>query len=259
MKLRSLVAASGIAFIFPLLFGNAAQSTELKVLCANGMQPVMEDLAPKFERASGHKLVIAFATGGATVKRAGGGEPADVVIAPHRGIDRLVKEGKVTADAVTALASTGISVAIRKGAPKPDISSPDALKRTLLAAKSVTYLNPADGGASGIHFAKVLDRLGIANEMKSKTVFAPKAGAVGAFVANGEAEIGVIQYQLLFSVPGIEIVGPLPGDLQDTTVFSGAILSSAGDPAAARALINFFRSAEGAGVIKAKGMDPGAP
>ena len=259
MKVRSLVAASGIAFIFLFLFGSAAQSAELKVLCANGMQPVMEDLAPKFERANGHKLAIAFATGGATVKRAGGGEPADVVIAPRSGIDRLVKEGKVAADAVTALASTGISVAIRKGAPKPDISSPDALKRTLLAAKSVTYLNPADGGASGIHFAKVLDRLGIANEMKSKTVFAPKAGAVGAFVANGEAEIGVIQYQLLFSVPGIEIVGPLPGDLQDTTVFSGAVMPGSSDAEASRSLISFFRSPEAAAVIKAKGMEPGAP
>ena len=254
---HSLVAT--VASVFLLLAGSAAQSAQLRVLCANGMQTVLEDLTPKFERATGHKLVVTFATGGATIKRARGGEPIDVVIAPHRGIEDLVKDGKASPNAVTALASTGISVAVRAGAPKPDISSPEALKRTLLAAKSITYLNPADGGASGIHFAKVLDRLGIANEMKSKTVFAPKTGAVGAFVANGEAEVGVIQYQLLFSVPGIEIVGPLPGDLQDTTVFSGAILSTATDSAAARALINFFRSAEGAGVIKAKGMEPGAP
>jgi molybdate transport system substrate-binding protein len=224
MKIRSVVAALGVEFIFLLVITSPAQSAELKVLCANGMQTVMEDLAPKFERATGHKLVIAFATGGATVKRARDGEPADVVIAPERGIDVLVRDGRAAADAVTALASTGISVAIRKGAAKPDISSPEALKRTLLAAKSITYLNPADGGASGIHFAKVLDRLGIVNEIRPKTVFAPKAAAVGALVANGEAEIGVIQYQLLFSVPGIEIIGPLPGDLQDTTVFSGAIM-----------------------------------
>jgi molybdate transport system substrate-binding protein len=256
MKAHSLVASIGVTFL--LSVGNVAESAELKVLCANGMQTVMEDLAPKFERASGHTLVIAFATGGATVKRARDGEPADVVIAPQRGIDDLVRDGKAAADAVTAIASTGISVAIRKGSPKPDISSPEALKRTLLAAKSITYLNPADGGASGIHFAKVLDRLGIANEMQSKTVFAPKADAVGALVANGEAEIGVIQYQLLFSVPGIEIVGPLPGDLQDTTVFSGAILGGARDGAASRALINFLRSPEAAAVIKAKGMEPGA-
>lgn len=251
---RSLAAT--VASICLLMNGGEAQSAELRVLCANGMQTVMEDIAPKFERATGHKLLVTFATGGATIKRALGGEPTDVVIAPHRGIEELLKEGKASQDAVTALASTGISVAIRAGAPKPDISSPEALKRTLLAAKSITYLNPAEGGASGIHFAKVLERLGITNEMKAKTVFAPRTGAVGAFVANGEAELGVIQYQLLFSVPGIEIVGPLPGELQDSTVFSGAILSAVLDPTAAQALINFFRSTQGAGVIKAKGMEP---
>jgi molybdate transport system substrate-binding protein len=256
MKARSFVVAASMGFMFLLMLGISAEAAELKVLCANGMQTVMEDLGPQFERATGHKLVIAFASGGATVKRARDGEPADMVIAPQPAIDGLVKEGKVAADAVTALASTGISVAIRKGARKPDISSPDALKRALLGAKSITYLNPADGGASGIHFAKVLDRLGIANEVKSKTVFAPKAGAVGALVANGEAEIGVIQYQLLFSVPGIEIVGPLPGDLQDTTVFSAAIIGGARE--ASRELINFLRSPEAAKVIKAKGMEPGS-
>jgi len=261
MKIRSLslVAASSIAFIFLLVVGNAAESAELKVLCANGMQTVMEDLAPKFERATGHKLAITFATGGETVKRAQGGEPADVVIAPQPGIGVLVKDGKAAAGNATAIASTGISVAVRKGTPKPDISSSEALKRALLAAKSITYLNPADGGASGIHFAKMLDRLGIANAMKSKTVFAPKAGAVGALVASGEAEIGVIQYQLLFSVPGIEIVGPLPGDLQQTTVFSAAIMAGAKEVEAGRTLVNFLLAPEGAAVIKAKGMDPANP
>ena len=201
MKTRLLLAAANIGFIYLLMVANPAESAELRVLCANGMQPVMEDLAPKFERATGHKLAIAFATGGVTIQRARDDEAADVVIAIRQGIDALVKDGKAAADNVTALASTGISIAVRKGASRPNVSSPEALKRTMLAAKSVTYLNPADGGASGIHFAKVLDRLGIASEMKSKTVFAPKADAVGALVGNGEAEIGVLQFQLLYSVP----------------------------------------------------------
>ena len=259
MKIRSVVAAANIGFMFLLVLGIKAEAAELKVLSAIGMQSVMEDLGPKFERATGHKLAIMFATGGATVKRAQGGEPADVVIAPQPGIGVLVKDGKAAANNVTAIASTGISVAVRKGTPKPDISSSEALKRSLLAAKSITYLNPADGGASGIHFAKMLDRLGIANEMKSKTVFAPKAGAVGALVANGEAEIGVIQYQLLFSVPGIEIVGSLPGDLQQTTVFSAAIMAGAKEVEAGRTLVNFLLAPEGAAVIKAKGMDLANP
>jgi len=259
MKIRSLFAAANIGFMFLLVLGLKAEAAELNVLSAIGMQSVMEDLGPKFERATGHKLVMAFATGGATVKRAQDGEAADVVVAPRQGIDSLVKNGKAAASNVTALASTGISVAVRKGTPKPDISSPEAFKRALLAAKSITYLNPADGGASGIHFAKVLDRLGIASEMKSKTVFAPKAGAVGPMVANGEAEIGVLQFQLLFSIAGIEIVGPLPGDLQDATVFSAAIMDGAKEAEASKALINFLRTPEAVAVIKAKGMEPAAP
>lgn len=252
-------SAPPLMFALLLVVASAAQCAELKVLCAVGMQTVIEDLAPKFERATGHTVMLTFASGGATIKRVRSGEPADVVIAPNRGIEDVVKDGKAVPEAVTAIASTGISVAVRVGASKPDISSPAALKRTLLAARSVTYLNPADGGASGIHFGRVLDRLGIANEMTPKTVFAPKAAEVGALVADGKAEIGVIQYQLLFSVPGIEIVGPLPGDLQDTTVFLGAMLNTTKEPAAARALMSFLRSPEAIRVIKARGMEPGTP
>jgi molybdate transport system substrate-binding protein len=259
MKVHSFVAAANIGFIFLLVAGSAAECAELNILAANGIQAVVEDIGPKFELATGHKLAITFSTGGATVKRAQDGEAADVVIAPRPGIDSLVKNGKVAAYNVTAITSTGISVAIRKGTPKPDISSSEALKRTLLSAKSITYLNPADGGASGIHFAKVLDRLGIANEMKSKTIFASKTGAVGVLVANGEAEIGVLQLQLLFSVSGIEIVGPLPGDLQDSTVFSAAIMGNAREAEASKAFITFLRTPAAAAVIKAKGMEPASP
>lgn len=254
-----LLAAAKTGLIFLLVLGPSAGSAEIKVLAANGIQAIVEDLGSMFERASGYKLAITFATGGTTVKRIQDGELVDVVIAPKPGIDSLVQNGKVASDNVSALASTGISVAVRKGTPKPDISSADALKRALLAAKSIAYLNPADGGASGIHFAKVLDRLGIANEMKSKTIFALKTSAVGAAVSNGEAEIGVLQFQLLFSVPGIEIVGPLPGDLQESTVFSAAIVGGARELDASKALIKFLRSPEAAAVIKAKGMEPASP
>ena len=254
MKLHSRLAAA-IAFVCVFVLANTVQAAELKILCANGMQTVMDDLGPKFERATGHKLAITFDTGGSTVKRARG-EAADVVIAIREGVVGLTKDGTAAPDTVAAIASTGISVAVRTGAPKPDISSPEALKRALLSAKTVTYLNPADGGASGIHFAKVLDRLAIANEVKSKTIFAPKAPAVGSMVVNGEAELGVLQYQLLYGVPGIEIIGPLPGDLQSTTVFSAALMTTSKNAEAAKDLINFLRTAEAAAVIKAKGMDP---
>src|SRR5262245_46403292 len=167
MKIRSLVAAANIGFMFLLLVGIAAEAAEIRVLSTGGMRSVMEDLGPKFERATGHQLAITFDSGGATVKRAQGGEAADVVIIYQPGIDRLVKDGKAAAGDVTVIASAGFGVAVRKGAPKPDISSPEALKRTLLAAQAITYRNPAQS-QSGSHFAKVLDRLGIANKMKSK-------------------------------------------------------------------------------------------
>jgi molybdate transport system substrate-binding protein len=261
MKIRSFVAAANIGFMFLLVLGITAEAAELKVLSAFGMQSVLDDLGPKFERASGHKLAISFATGGATVKRVQGGEAADVVITLRQGIDTLVKDGKAPADNVTVLARSGIVVIVRKGAPKPDVSSPDTLKRALLAAKWLSYVDPASGGASGIHFAKVLERLGIANEMRSKTVFPyPKTpAAVGVVVANGEAEIGVHIVQEVISVAGIEIVGPLPGDLQDTIIFAAAIMGGTESGEAAKALVYFLRTPEAAAVIKAKGMEPAAP
>jgi len=258
MQTRSLVAAANIGFMFLLVLGIKAEAAELKVLSAIGMQSVMENLAPKFERATGHKVAISFATAGAIVKRVQGGDAPDVVIIPRQGIDTLVKDGKAAEDNVTVLARSGIVVVVRKGAAKPDISSPDALKRALLDAKSISYVDPASGGASGIHFAKVLDGLGIANEMKSKTVYPnPKTPAeVGVLVANGEAEIGIHLTQELISVAGIDVVGPLPGDLQNIVVFAAAIVADAGNAEASKAWVNFLRTPEAAIVIKAKGMEP---
>jgi molybdate transport system substrate-binding protein len=259
-RVKNLIGmvATWFAALAVLAHAATSEAAEIKVLSAIGMQSVLEDLGPRFERATGHKLAVSFATAGAAVKRAQDGEAADVVIATRQGIDGLVKNGKAAADNVTALASAGISVAIRKGAPKPDISSQDALKRTLLAAKSISYVNPASGGASGIHFATVLDRLGIANEMKSKTVFPnPKDPAeVGPLVANGEAEIGVHIVVELVPVAGIDILGPLPGDLQNTIAFAAAVMGTSKDAEAAKALVNFLRTPEAAAVMKAKGMEP---
>jgi len=256
MKMRSLAAMSGIACMLSL--GMPAEAAEIKVLSAIAMQRAVEDLGPKFERASGHKLTITFATLGAIVKRLQDGDTPDVVIAPQQGIDTLVKDGKAVAGNVTVLARTGISLAVRKGAVKPDISSPEALKRALLAARSISYASPAGGGASGIHFAKVLERLGIAEEMKAKTVF-PQGVEVGAVVASGEAEIGAQQNQELIPIAGIDVVGPLPGELQATIVLSAAVMASSTDAAASKALVDFLRMPEAAVVLKAKGMEPATP
>jgi len=259
MKIRSLVASAKIGFMLLCAIGIRAEAAELKVLSAIAMTPVMEELGLKFERATGHKLAITFATLGAAVKRVQGGETFDLVIIPQPGIDGFVKDGKASGANVTLLARSHAGVAIRQGTPKPDISSAEALKRTLLAAKSITYSNPAHGGPIGIHVAKVLERLGIADEMKLKTVFLSKAGAVGVLVANGEAEIALGQIQELIPVAGIEVVGPLPADLQQTTVFSAAVMAGTKQAEAGKTLINFLRTPEAAAVIKAKGMEPANP
>jgi molybdate transport system substrate-binding protein len=259
VKLRSLVAVSNIGFLCLLTVGIPAEAAELKVLSAAATRTVMQDLGPKFERATGHKLAITFATVGVIVKRIQGGETGDLVIVTPPAIESLAKDGKVVAGTGAVIASSGVGLAVRKGAAKPDISSPEALKRALLAAKSITYTDPALGSASSIHFTKVLDRLGIAEAMKPKTTFPKKPGEGGLLVANGEAEIAVDQLQVFVPVPGIEIVGPLPGDLQDTIVFAAAIMTSARDTEAGKALINFLRTPEAAATIKAKGMEPATP
>jgi molybdate transport system substrate-binding protein len=246
-----LVACIGIS-----IAGAAVQAAELKVMSAYVLEPILEDLGAKFEHASGHKLTMTYATLGGAVMRVQNDEAADVVIIPRQGTDGFVASGKAKAADVTAVASVGIGVAVRKGAPKPDISSPEALKRALLAAKSIAYSDPALGGVSSIHFAKVLERLGIADQMKAKTLIAKPGNETAVWVANGTAEIGVHQFQVLVSVPGIDIVGPLPGDLQDIAVFSAAIMAGANDAEAAHALVNFLHTPEAAALIKAKGMEP---
>ena len=256
MKASIRMVAAGFAALVFLAQAGFANAAEIKVLNALGFKDVTDDLGPKFERASKHKLAIKYGTLGEIVKLVRGGETADVVIIPRQGIDGLVKDGKAAAGNVTVLASSSIVVVVRKGAPKPDIASPDALKRALLAAKSITYGNPADGGASSIHFAKVLDRLGIAKEVKAKTIYSKAGRDTGDLVASGKAELGVNQRQVLAPVAGIEVAGPLPGDLQASTVFAAAIMGGAKDAAAAKALVDFLRTPEAAKVIKAKGMDP---
>lgn len=258
MKLRSIVAAANIGFIFLFLVSTAAEAAEVKVLSVNGMRAVMEDLGPKFERATGHKLAITFGGNlGAVVKRVQDGDTADVVLMPPRGFDGFIRNGKVAAGDVTAVARAGFGVAVRKDATKPDVSTPEALKRTLLAAKSIAYANPVDT-AAGVQVVKILDGLGLAEARKSKTVF-PKNGQVGALVANGEAEIAVHHLQQLIPVSGIEIIGPLPKELQVFDVFAAGIMAGTKNVEASKALVNFLRTPEAAIVLKANGMEPGTP
>jgi molybdenum ABC transporter, periplasmic molybdate-binding protein len=248
-RLAVVIAAAALTL-------DSGHTAEIKILSANGMREVMQDLGPRFETATGHRLSVSFATLGVIVRRVQDGAPADVIVIPQEGIDRMLKDGKTSAEAVTVLASSGMGLIVRKGAPKPDISTPEALKRTLLAAKSVTYLDPSAGGTTGVHFANVLERLGIAQAMKAKMVLHPNARAGAALVANGEAEIGVNLIQELMPLPNIDVVGPLPSDLQLTLVFAATIMKDAKEVAASKELIEFLRTPEAKAAIKRKGMDP---
>ena len=247
--------SSALVFAFAAQ-GGAAIAAEVKVFSTFATRAIMEDLVPKFEKASGHKVTSSIANTGGILKRIQGGDILDIVFTTEEGINRLVKDGKIAAGDVMPFARSGLGVAVRKGAPKPDISSPEALKRALLAAKSITYNDPASGGlsSSGIHITKMIERLGITKELKPKTVFANND--VGALVAAGKAELGVTTMSSLMPLTDIDVVGPLPGDLQANTLYSAAIPAGAKNAAAAKALVNFLRSAESAKVIKAKGMNP---
>lgn len=241
------------------LRGSAANAAEIKVLSAVAIKPALDDLALEFERSTGHKVTVAYATAGIIRDRIQGGETFDVAIMPRSAFDPLVTQGKIAPGSAVAVARSLVAVAVRAGAPKPDISSVEAFKRSLLAAKSIVYPDPTKGGATGIHAARVIERLGITNEMKPKTTLTP-AGEYTQIVARGEAELAIVQPMVVLNVPGVELVGPLPEELQNKTdfVFLGGVGASAREAATAHAFLKYLLAPDAARVIKAKGMEPGS-
>lgn len=234
----------------------STDAAELKVYSTIAVQSAVEALVPQFERASGCRLTMTWATAPMLVKRLQGGETADVLILNRAGIDTMNREGRILAGSEVTLASSATAIAIRAGARKPDISTPASLKQTLLEARSISYTDPAAGGASGIYFAKVLEGMGIAEEINAKTRFPPPAGLSAAFLLTGEAELAIQQKPELLQVAGIEILGLLPGDLHMVTVFAAGIEAGSRNIVAAKALIAFLQSPPAVEVFRAKGLDP---
>lgn len=234
-----------------LITGSAAIAAEITVVSTAGPMPeMMGALVPMFEQASGHKVTIKFQGAPQTMNQLKEGASIDLVIAGDDVIDELVKNGAVGGSSKIMLSRVG--VAVRAGAPKPDIGSADAFKAALIAAKSVAYSQ----GASGQHFATVIARLGLVDTLKPKTIIV-QGKPVGAAVAAGEAEIGVQQVAELLPVSGIDFVGPLPGNLQKIIVYAAAVPVKAKEPEAATALMKFLTSDAAVPVIKQKGMAPG--
>jgi molybdate transport system substrate-binding protein len=235
-----------------------AGAAEMHVLITTAMKAAIDDLAPAFEAATGHKLTITYGPSGALAKRIAGGEAVDLVILAG-GIDGLIKQGKVAANSRRDVARVRIGVGVRKGAPRPDIATVESLRQTLLKAKSVAYVDPRAGGASGIYLAKMLERLGILAEINAKARLA-RGGTedmVSAIVARGEAEIGLQQISEIMSVAGVDLVGPLPDELQTVTVYAAGVPGTAKEAASARAFIAFLTTRVAATVYKTKGLDPG--
>ncbi len=231
--------------------GSGAMAAEINVVSTAGPMPVvMGALVPIFEKATGNKVNIKFQGVPQIFAQLKEGPRPDLVIAEDDAIGDLVKSGAIAAPSRIMLSRVG--VAVRAGAPKPDIGSVDALKAALTEAKSVAYSQ----GASGRHFVSVISRLNLANQVGPKSVIV-QGKPVGAAVAAGEAEIGIQQVAELLPVPGIDIVGPLPGDLQKTIVYVAGVPANAKNSAAAKALVKFLTSETAATVLKQKGMDPG--
>jgi molybdate transport system substrate-binding protein len=253
-KRIALIAAGGLALcLFAPVVSSAA---EIKVLTSVALTSALNELAPSFEKATGNKLNIGYSLIADIRKRILDGETADLVILSRPVMDELDKQQKFTSGGIINVASTPIAVAIRAGAPKPDISTVDALKSTLLAAKSIVYADPAKGGASGVYFAKVVDRLGITDQLKSKTILVPGAQAAEV-VAKAEAEIGVAQASEIVPIVGAEVLGPLPGEFASTTVWTAGIGTTTKVPEAAKSFIQFLTGPVAGPVFNAKGFQPG--
>ena len=235
--------------LLALLVPAAGETAEIKVLSTVGMQPATPELFKQFEAATGHTVAVTYGLAAVLKTKFLEGAPADVLILTAPIVEDLAKQGKVVADSKKDVARSGVGIAVKAGAPKPDISTAEALKAAVLAAKSIGYSRE---GASGVAFARAMERLGIAEPVKAK--YKDTGTKAGEMVAAGEIDLAAAQIPELLAVPGVEVVGPLPAELQTVTIFSVGLAAGAHDPAAAKALIEFLAGPRAAPVYKAKGL-----
>lgn len=236
------------------LLAASTAAADLKVLTAGALKPVVSALAPAFERTTGDRLVIDADTAGALVRRVQAGEAFDVVVVNAAGLEALAKDGRVAADSSLALARIGIGIAVRPGTTTADIGTVAGFRQALLNARAVAFIDPAAGGSSGIYVAKLFERLGIAEEMRRKSVLVT-GGLVGQRLVDGDADLALQQMSELLAVPGITVLGPIPADVQNYTVYAGAVGAASRDRAGAKAFLAMVSAATAAGQWKAKGIE----
>jgi molybdate transport system substrate-binding protein len=249
---NNLSIALAVALAGMMWQGDVARAAELKVLSGNGARAAVQELVSQFERQSGHKVALRFEVNAGLQRKIEAGETFDAVVLNPPVIDALIKQGKVVAESRAAIGRAGLGVAVKAGAPKPDIGSVEAFKRALLAAKAVAF--PGEG-ASGRYFVSLVERMGISAEMKSR-LKPMEAEDTVEVVARGEADMVVVVSSRIYDVPGIDPVGPIPAELQTMIGFAGGVGTSAKEPEAARALVRFLSAPEAAATLKAKGVEP---
>ncbi|NVO16203.1 MAG: substrate-binding domain-containing protein [Rhodoplanes sp.] len=246
------------ALLAATVAGAPAHAADIKVLTTGAYKSVVQEMVAPFEKATGHKVEVVNDTAGAVVKRVAGGETFDVLVLTPGGFTELAKSGRVVADTPVGLAKVGIGVAVKQGAAKPDISTADAFKRALLNARAVAMIDPAAGGSSGIYLMKLFERWGIADAVKAKAVLVP-GGLVATRVVSGEADLAIHQISEIIAVKDAVLVGPLPADIQNFTVYAGGVSATSKAPDAARAFLKVLSGPEAARVLAAKGMEPAGP
>jgi molybdate transport system substrate-binding protein len=249
---KSLLTAAASMLGLALVLSSMAEAAELKVLAGGSMTGPLNELGPQFERASGHRLVIHFDSTPNLIKLATSA-PFDLGVVPVDVFKNAEASARFAPGPTTDIARVGYGVAVRAGAPKSDVSTPDALKKTLLDAQSVAFL-PAS--AAGAYVSSVFERLGIGEAMKAKTRPQIATGDIAKAVAKGDAELGVFLINVLMA-PGVELAGPFPAELQNDLVFTSAVAADTREVEAAKAFISFLKTPAAAAVIKAKGMEPG--
>ncbi len=232
---------------------DVVRGAEVTLIAPGGIRAALDQMIPAFEKATGHKVKATFGSGGGTKDRVIKGEPFDVPIV-QLPLEPVVASGHVVAASETPLATVSVGVAVRTGAPKPDISTADAVKRLLLGSKAISYPNAASGAAAGVSFNETLEKLGIADAMKSKIKIAQ--GGRGA-MAKGEVDIGLTFISEIITEPGVEVVGPLPRDISTPTALVGFVSAHSKEPEAAKALLRYLSSSEAAAVYKERGMQTG--
>jgi molybdate transport system substrate-binding protein len=252
MQLTPTILATALM----LAMSQVADANEIKAVSGGAFKQVLNALVTQYEKESGNKVAVTYQTVGQHLKLiASGDEQFDIAILTPDAIDGLIKEGKVVAGSRADLAKTGVGVVVKEGTPLPDISTVEAFKKTLLAAKSVAYIDPKAGGSSGIYVGKLLERLGIADAVNAKAVLV-HGGEVASHVVDGEAEIGIHQISEILAVKGAVLVGSLPAEIQNFTVYSAGVGAAAQDGAAASGFAKFLTGPHALPIIKAKGMEP---